>query len=203
MGVSGLWPELIMCASYFTGKRSHQHALNTEDLLSSMFLIQCWNVTVPVLKSSCLWHMWHCKFSWLWCWAPTQTGCWHPWDSLSGSSSAWLWEPQSDLYYTSSLLQGIILYLLQTKGVLRYGFVSTWQEDETGQGSSRCEEPCEWHMLAHWGKGGHSSRWHQLQGDVLQLEAQCDTSCLCHWRMDVSQVPGVCWKHFYSGVGDY
>lgn len=32
MGVSGLWAELIMSPSCCTGKRSHQHALNTENL---------------------------------------------------------------------------------------------------------------------------------------------------------------------------
>lgn len=32
---------LMMCPSYFSGKRSHQSALNTEGLLSSVFLIQC------------------------------------------------------------------------------------------------------------------------------------------------------------------
>lgn len=30
-----------MCPSYFSGKRSHQSALNTEDFLSSMFLNHC------------------------------------------------------------------------------------------------------------------------------------------------------------------
>lgn len=158
MGVSGLWPELIMCPSYLSGKRSHQRALNSEDLLSSMFLIQCWNVTVPVLKSSCLWHIWHSKFSWLWCWAPTQLGCWHPWDWVIAH------EPDSESHSLTCIISHLFLYdfvftlhakncvlfvytdldkNLQTKGILRYGFMSTWKEDETGQGSSPCEEPCE------------------------------------------------------------
>lgn len=169
--------------------------------------------------------MWHSKFSWLWCWAPTQTGCWHPWDCLSDSSRAWLQESQSDLYYISTPLQGIILYLicvlktcmlfvqtfldkiLLTEDILRYGFMLTWKEAETGQGSSPRSHVN--NMFVLWQTGGRegtavSGTKCRVQTSFSSRQGVTRVACVTEeWMCHRSLVcVCMCWKHLCSEVRD-